>query len=236
MAYGQTGAGKTYTMEGNNFSSETKGIIPRSIIEMFSLLEQNRIHYKIRVSYFQIYNENIYDLLTSDKQNLQIREDKKRGVFVEGLSEYDVSSCEEIFEILQKGSQMRVTGSTKVNDLSSRSHAIFVMNIRQFDELNKIEETKFSRLNFVDLAGSERVRSTGATGIRLEESKKINQSLSALGNVISALAEAKPKSHIPFRDSKIARILENSLGGNCKTVLMVMISPSCDAFGETVIF
>lgn len=202
IAYGQTGTGKTFTMEG--------GILPRSANEIFQYINLNKMNFDfaIKVSYLQVYNETIQDLLTPDKSNLMIREDKKRGVFVEGLSEWTVRSIEEVFELIKKGSQMRITGATKMNDISSRSHAIFTITVQKchskVTDSHKISEIISGKLNFVDLAGSERVRMTGATGKRLEETKKINQSLSALGNVISSLSEPKGnKSHIPYRDSKV---------------------------------
>lgn len=143
---------------------------------------------------------------------------------------------------MQKGAQCRATATTKMNDLSSRSHAVFIIIVEQMTILNRADQydgedgpkqIKVGKLNLVDLAGSERVRVTQATGQRLEESKKINQSLSALGNVIAALTDLKARPHIPYRDSKLTRILEDSLGGNCKTTMMAMISPSADAFGES---
>lgn len=196
--------------------------------------------FMVRVSYLQIYNEVISDLLKVERTQLQIREDKKKGVFVEGLSEWAVRSPNEVYSLMQKGAQCRATASTKMNDLSSRSHAVFIIILEQMTILNAVEggadppkQIKVGKLNLVDLAGSERVRVTQATGQRLEESKSINQSLSALGNVIAALTDKKLRSHIPYRDSKLTRILEDSLGGNCKTTMMAMISPSADAFGET---
>lgn len=151
---------------------------------------------------------------------------------------------------MQKGALSRATATTKMNDLSSRSHAVFIIIVEQMttleDGTHVVNQTalaldddtpkqiKVGKLNLVDLAGSERVRVTGATGKRLEESKKINQSLSCLGNVIAALTDQKPRSHIPYRDSKLTRLLEDSLGGNCKTTMMAMISPSPDAFGESL--
>lgn len=160
---------------------------------------------------------------------------------MEGLSEWAVRSPNEIYSLMQKGALSRATATTKMNDLSSRSHAVFVIVVEQ---MNTFDEDPYSedgprqiimgKLNLVDLAGSERVRVTGATGKRLEESKKINQSLSCLGNVIAALTDLKSRSHIPYRDSKLTRLLEDSLGGNCKTTMMAMISPSHDAFGESL--
>jgi hypothetical protein len=213
FAYGQTGTGKTFTMEGftYNSSDNQRGIIPRSIEEIFNYIESFSSHdtkFMVRASYLQIYNESISDLLKPDKTNLQIREDKKRGVFVEGLSEWAVRSPSDIYTLLQRGASSRATASTKMNDVSSRSHAVFVVTVEQMtiidDERGEaLTQIKVGKLNMVDLAGSERIRVTGATGKQLEESKKINKSLSALGNVIYALTDNKGRTHIPYRDSKV---------------------------------
>ncbi|CAK60607.1 unnamed protein product (macronuclear) [Paramecium tetraurelia] len=240
IAYGQTGTGKTYTMHGFSFTpnSDQLGIIPRSLHNIFTHIQMksnSMTTFMVRASYLQIYNESISDLLRPDHQQLNIREDKKRGVFVENLSEWAVRSPPEIYQLMRRGNAKRVTASTRMNDTSSRSHAVFIITVEQIEETPDGKRARVGKLNLVDLAGSERVRVTGATGIRLEESKKINQSLSALGNVISALTELKqPKSHIPYRDSKITRLLEDSLGGNCKTTFMAMISPAIEAFSESL--
>ena len=177
--------------------------------------------------------------MKTDRNNLQIREDRKRGISVEGLSEWTVKSPHEIYQLLSKGTNSRVTASNKLNDISSRSHAVFIIMVEQIitesgslDE--SIKQIRNSKLNLVDLAGSERLSVTGAVGKRLEECKKINQSLSTLGNVISALTDTKSRTHIPYRDSKLTRLLEDSLGGNCKTTMMTMISPSYMCFSETL--
>ena len=183
-----------------------RGIIPRAIEDIFGYIQGDtsvRSKYLVRASYVQIYNEVISDLLKPERANLSIREDKKRGVFVEGLSEWVVRTPDEIYGLMERGATQRTTGSTRMNELSSRSHAVFIIIV----ENSKLEEEagqselrqsfKVGKLNLVDLAGSERVRLTGATGVRLEESKKINQSLSALGNVIKALTE--PKAGGPSR-------------------------------------
>ena len=243
IAYGQTSAGKTYTMEGFD-SEQLRGIIPRAIEDIFEYIEQKAsptMRFLVRASYLQIYNEVISDLLKSDRTNLQIREDKKKGVYVSGLSEWVVRSCQEIYGLIKRGAGVRATCATKLNEISSRSHAIFIIIVEQ-NEITINQETgehvnniKIGKLNLVDLAGSERVRISGAEGQRLEESKSINQSLSALGNVISALTESKRvRKHIPYRDSKLTRILEDSLGGNCKTTMMAMISPALEHYSETV--
>ena len=259
FAYGQTGTGKTYTMEGFD-SNNQRGIIPRAIEQIFEHVSSNitpRKRFLVRASYLQIYNECISDLLKPERTNLSIREDKKRGVFVEGLSEWVVRSPEEIYGLMERGGAMRATGAHKMNEMSSRSHAVFIIICEQSQKTyldkhgNEITETQIQKgvpvdekntkqsftvgkLNLVDLAGSERVRLTGATGVRLQESKKINQSLSALGNVIAALTDKKGRKHIPYRDSKLTRILEDSLGGNCKTTMMAMCSPAQEAFMESL--
>jgi hypothetical protein len=199
----------------------------------------------VRASYLQIYNEVISDLLKSDRTSLQIREDRRKGVFVEGLSEWAVRSPHEIYSLMRKGTQLRATATTKLNDLSSRSHAVFIIIVEQMSVLEEAadqaacpgdepKQIKVGKLNLVDLAGSERLSITGATGKRLDECKKINQSLSALGNVIAALTETRSRSHIPYRDSKLTRLLEDSLGGNCKTTMMAMVSPAYSSFAESL--
>ncbi|KAA0173549.1 hypothetical protein FNF27_05044 [Cafeteria roenbergensis] len=269
FAYGQTGTGKTYTMEGFD-SRDARGIIPRAIEQIFQHITSSvspRMRFLVRASYLQIYNENISDLLKPERTSLLIREDKRKGVYVEGLSEWVVRSPQEIYGLMERGGAMRATGSTRMNHLSSRSHAVFIiiaeqsettyldedgqeLSVEQFhrlvksrahgdDGLKRLEANvrqmfKVGKLNLVDLAGSERVRLTGATGQRLEESRKINQSLSSLGNVIAALTDPRGRQHIPYRDSKLTRILEDSLGGNCKTTMMAMISPALEAFVESL--
>ncbi|KAL0226918.1 hypothetical protein P9112_014242 [Eukaryota sp. TZLM1-RC] len=245
IAYGQTGTGKTFTMEG--LGEQSRGIIPRSIQEIFSFIKNCRspnMKFLIRASYLQIYNEVISDLLSPDKSNLSIREDRKKGVYVEGLSEWVVRTPAEIYGLMERGSHFRATASTRMNEVSSRSHAIFMIIVEQLEELedgnlnssgSREQCFRIGKLNLVDLAGSERVRLTRATGRRLDESKKINQSLSALGNVIAALTDqTKTRSHIPYRDSKLTRVLEDSLGGNCRTVMMAMISPALESFNESL--
>ena len=267
LAYGQTGTGKTYTMEGDRGTMLAYGqqrfglpgnapltdgaervIIPRAIEDIFDYIAKDshaRSKYLVRVSYLQIYNETVSDLLKPERTSLQIREDKKRGVFVEGQSEWVVRTPSEIYSLLERGAQLRATGATKMNDVSSRSHAVFTIIIEHStieDEetedgggsLVRKQSVTVGKLNLVDLAGSERVSLTGATGKRLDESKKINQSLSALGNVISALTDSKGRPHIPYRDSKLTRILEDSLGGNCITTVIAMVSPALEAYAESL--
>ena len=242
LAYGQTGTGKTYTMEGFTLVpfDDKRGVVPRVIEDIFSYInntkEKNKeIKFSIRTSYLQIYNEYISDLLIPQNKNLNIREDKKKGIFVDGLSEWIVNNSNEIYTLLGKGSENRAIASTTMNEISSRSHAIFIIILEQntLEYDNNIR--KISKLNLVDLAGSERTRITGAKGKQLEESKKINKSLSALGNVINALTELKGNiNHIPYRDSKLTRLLEDSLGGNCITTMITMISPCQNFISETL--
>ena len=244
FAYGQTGTGKTFTMEGFTYDQydESRGIIPRTIEDIFAYIESNSnkdTKFIIRAAYLQIYNEMISDLLkpNNPNKNLNIREDKKKGLYVEHLSEWAVRSPSDIYSLLERGASCREVSNTNMNDVSSRSHAVFMIIVEQLIsnlEINGKQITKIGKLNLVDLAGSERTRITGATGKQLEESKKINKSLSALGNVINALTDSKERKHIPYRDSKLTRLLENSLGGNCKTTMIATISPAQCSFNESL--
>lgn len=197
----------------------------------------------VRASYLQIYMETINDLLRPDRVNLNIREDKKKGFYVDGLSEWVVRTPKDIYNLIQRGTSSRAKAFTKANEISSRSHAVFIIVVEQLKLLEDLppdengdlsKQMIYGKLNLVDLAGSERLKVTGATGQRLEECKKINQSLSCLGNTISALVDNKPGSYIPYRDSKLTRLLEDSLGGNCKTTMMGMISPIFESFSESL--
>ena len=251
IAYGQTGAGKTHTMTGS-LTGEYRGIIPRAVDDVFDHISHDcgttvgdPVNYLVRASYLQIYNEVISDLLKPENKNLTVREDSKRGVFVEGLSEWVVRNPSDVYDLMSRGSEARMKGATRLNELSSRSHAIFILVVEKSyivesggDGGGSHRTVRMGKLNLVDLAGSERVHVTGARGARLEESKKINQSLSALGNVIGALTDPKRQqvkgAHIPYRDSKLTRILEDSLGGNCKTTFVAVISPAVEAFSESL--
>lgn len=240
FAYGQTGTGKTHTMEGFTYNPEDpeRGIVPRCIEDIFNNIEtvsNSNTKFIIRASYLQLYNENISDLLKPEKQNLTIREDKKRGIYVDNLSDWVVRNPNDIYALLEQGASYRATSSTLMNDVSSRSHAIFIITVEQMTSLDDGSTiTRVGKLNLVDLAGSERIKVTGAKGKQLEESKRINKSLSALGNVINALTDPKGTNHIPYRDSKLTRLLADSLGGNCKTTMITMISPCHDFFSESL--
>jgi kinesin family protein 5 len=234
FAYGQTGAGKSYTMMGSDIDDEAgRGVIPRIVQQVFAsiLASPSNIEYTVRVSYMEIYMERIRDLLMPQNDNLPVHEEKNRGVYVKGLLEVYVASEDEVYEVLRRGGSARAVAATNMNAESSRSHSIFVVTISQ-----KNVETgsqKSGQLFLVDLAGSEKIGKTGASGQTLEEAKKINKSLSALGMVINSLTDGK-SSHIPYRDSKLTRILQESLGGNSRTTLIINCSPSSYNDIETV--
>lgn len=226
FAYGQTGAGKSYTMMGGDIDDDVaKGVIPRIVEQIFAsiLASPSNIEYTVRVSYMEIYMERIRDLLMPQNDNLPVHEEKNRGVYVKGLLEVYVSSQDEVYEVLRRGGQARAVSATNMNQESSRSHSIFVVTVTQKNV--DTGSLKSGQLFLVDLAGSEKVGKTGASGQTLEEAKKINKSLSALGMVINALTDGKT-SHIPYRDSKLTRILQESLGGNSRTTLIINCSPS----------
>lgn len=234
LAYGQTGAGKSFTMMGSAIDDvEYKGIIPRITEQIFASIEQSpvNIEWTVRVSYMEIYMERIKDLLKPANDNLPIHEEKNRGVYVKGLLELYVSNVQEVFEVMRRGGINRAIASTNMNQESSRSHSIFVITVTQ----KNIEtgSAKSGMLFLVDLAGSEKVGKTGASGQTLEEAKKINKSLSALGMVINSLTDGK-SSHVPYRDSKLTRILQESLGGNSRTTLIINCSPSSYNDAETL--
>ena len=212
---------------------EQRGIIPRIVEQMFTsiLRSPGNIEYTVRVSYMEIYMEKIRDLLAPQNDNLPIHEEKSRGVYVKGLLEIYVSSVQEVYEVMRRGGAARATAATNMNQESSRSHSIFVITITQKNV--ETGSAKSGQLFLVDLAGSEKVGKTGASGQTLEEAKKINKSLSALGMVINSLTDGK-STHIPYRDSKLTRILQESLGGNSRTTLIINCSPSSYNDQETL--
>ncbi|XP_030643401.1 kinesin heavy chain-like [Chanos chanos] len=232
FAYGQTSSGKTHTMEGKLHDPQQMGIIPRIAQDIFDhiySMDEN-LEFHIKVSYFEIYLDKIRDLLDVSKTNLAVHEDKNRVPYVKGCTERFVSSPEEVMDVIDEGKANRHVAVTNMNEHSSRSHSIFLINIKQ--ENVETEKKLSGKLYLVDLAGSEKVSKTGAEGAVLDEAKNINKSLSALGNVISALAEGT-KTHVPYRDSKMTRILQDSLGGNCRTTIIICCSPSVFNEAET---
>lgn len=212
---------------------EGRGVIPRIVEQIFESILSSplNIEYTVRVSYMEIYMERIRDLLQPQNDNLPVHEEKNRGVYVKGLLEIYVSSVQEVYEVMRRGGNARAVAATNMNQESSRSHSIFVITITQKNV--ETGSAKSGQLFLVDLAGSEKVGKTGATGQTLEEAKKINKSLSALGMVINSLTDGK-SSHIPYRDSKLTRILQESLGGNSRTTLIVNCSPSSYNDAETL--
>lgn len=223
FAYGQTGSGKSHTMMGLDiYDPETQGIIPRASGMIFQSLNElaKDVVCTIKCSMLEIYKETLKDLLGNNCSNLKIKESPLRGIYVQGLSEEYVCCEEEMMEILSLGESNRTVASTKMNKVSSRSHQLFIVEVTQ-----KLTDNSEKRgiMNLVDLAGCEKVNQTGVTGNKLEEAKKINLSLSALGNVIHSLTSHS--DHIPYRDSKLTRLLQESLGGNYKTTLIVNCSP-----------
>lgn len=236
LAYGQTGTGKTYTMAGNPDSPQTKGIIPNAFAHIFGHIAKAKDNQKflVRVSYMEIYNEEVRDLLGKDvNKSLEVKERADIGVFVKDLSGYVVHNADDLENIMKLGNKNRVVGATKMNLESSRSHAIFSITVESSELADGIQHVKMGKLQLVDLAGSERQSKTQATGIRLKEATKINLSLSVLGNVISALVDGK-STHIPYRNSKLTRLLQDSLGGNSKTVMCATISPADSNYVETI--
>ncbi|XP_015435579.1 PREDICTED: kinesin heavy chain isoform X2 [Dufourea novaeangliae] len=232
FAYGQTSSGKTHTMEGVIGDPNKQGIIPRIVNDIFNHIygmEEN-LEFHIKVSYFEIYMDKIRDLLDVSKVNLSVHEDKNRVPFVKGATERFVSSPEEVFEVIEEGKSNRHIAVTNMNEHSSRSHSVFLINVKQENLEN--QKKLSGKLYLVDLAGSEKVSKTGAEGTVLDEAKNINKSLSALGNVISALADGN-KTHIPYRDSKLTRILQESLGGNARTTIIICCSPASFNESET---
>ncbi|XP_048868601.1 kinesin-1 heavy chain [Brienomyrus brachyistius] len=231
FAYGQTSSGKTHTMEGNLHDTDGMGIIPRIVQDIFNYIYSmdENLEFHIKVSYFEIYLDKIRDLLDVSKTNLSVHEDKNRVPYVKGCTERFVCSPEEVMDTIDEGKSNRHVAVTNMNEHSSRSHSIFLINVKQ--ENTQTEQKLSGKLYLVDLAGSEKVSKTGAEGAVLDEAKNINKSLSALGNVISALAEGT--TYVPYRDSKMTRILQDSLGGNCRTTIVICCSPSSYNEAET---
>ncbi|KAJ8570630.1 hypothetical protein K7X08_037602 [Anisodus acutangulus] len=253
FAYGQTGTGKTYTMEGECKRSKSghnsdlppgAGVIPRAVKQIFDMLESQNAEYSVKVTFLELYNEEITDLLAPDdlskvsiedrqKKQLPLMEDGKGGVLVRGLEEEIVASASEIFTLLERGSAKRRTAETLLNKQSSRSHSLFSITIHIKEANPEGEELiKCGKLNLVDLAGSENISRSGAREGRAREAGEINKSLLTLGRVISALVEHL--GHVPYRDSKLTRLLRDSLGGRTKTCIIATVSPAVHCLEETL--
>ena len=224
LAYGQTSSGKTYTMQGEMEEQSKQGIIPRMISHVFKhIYKHEDTDFMIKVSMIEIYQEKIRDLFDVSRVNLNIREDSIKGIYVDGASERYVGCPNDVLALLEIGSANRAQAATNMNEHSSRSHSIFILTINQTNK--KEGYSKIGKLYLVDLAGSEKISKTGATGHTLEEAKIINKSLTTLGRVINNLTDGK-STHIPYRESKLTRVLQESLGGNSKTCLIITCSPS----------
>ncbi|XP_024367331.1 kinesin-like protein KIN-12F isoform X4 [Physcomitrium patens] len=248
FAYGQTGSGKTHTMLGDisdfgHQPSDNRGMTPRVFESLFTkmkLAEEAQKHenlkFKCRCSFLEIYNEQITDLLEPSSSNLQVREDATKGVYVEGLTEVEVQNEQDVLHLLLLGAANRRVAATNMNNESSRSHSVFTCIIESQWECDQMINYRFGRLNLVDLAGSERQRASGAEGERLKEAASINKSLSTLGLVIMVLVDTAngKQRHVPYRDSKLTFLLQDSLGGNSKTTIIANISPSICASLETL--
>uniref|UniRef100_A0A8C6YIF4 Kinesin family member 21A n=1 Tax=Naja naja TaxID=35670 RepID=A0A8C6YIF4_NAJNA len=275
FAYGQTGAGKTYTMGTGfdvNIMEEEQGIIPRAVKHLYKCIEEKKHvaiqqglpppEFKVNAQFLELYNEEVLDLFDSTrdidsknkKSNIKIHEDSAGGIYTVGVTTRTVNAESEMMQCLKLGALSRSTASTQMNVQSSRSHAIFTIHlcqtrvcppldadnvtdnriIMESSQLNEFE-TLTAKFHFVDLAGSERLKRTGATGERAKEGISINCGLLALGNVISALGDKSKKvTHVPYRDSKLTRLLQDSLGGNSQTVMIACVSPSDRDFMETL--
>ncbi|XP_044181974.1 LOW QUALITY PROTEIN: kinesin-like protein KIF13B [Acropora millepora] len=243
FAYGQTGSGKTFTMMG---SHDQNGLIPRLCGELFDRISQNEdenITYKVEVSYIEIYNEKVRDLLCprGNHAMLRVREHKILGPYVEGLTKLVVSSFKDIETLMIEGNKSRTVAATNMNTESSRSHAVFniVLTRSEYDHQTESIGEKVSKLSLVDLAGSERASKSGAEGERLKEGSNINRSLVTLGQVISSLADqsggkSRKALHVPYRDSVLTWLLKDNLGGNSKTVMVATVSPAADNYEETL--
>lgn len=240
LAYGQTGSGKTYTMQGPSVEDMpdaeaargARGLIPRMLDDLFDRMEGfDAVEFDVRASFIEIYNEHMYDCITP-KATLRMYEDSRRGLLITGATEVPVKSASAAQEVYAGGIVNRKTFETKMNAESSRSHAVFLLTVARQEMARNV--TKFSQLYLVDLAGSEKVWKTGAEGDRLEEAKYINKSLLALGNVIAKLSTKEKPAHVPYRDSKLTRLLQNSLGGNSRTCLCINLSPNSFNSQETL--
>lgn len=244
FSYGQTGSGKTFTIIGGSsvsFNDNHTGIIPRCLDFIFTKINSDtrinkNLEFLIKCSFLEIYNEQIRDLLVDEPRNLQIREDIKKGVYVEDLTEETILNLDQSLKYLGKGLQRRHIGTTLMNCKSSRSHSVFTVFIESKEKREEVWSFRNSLLNIIDLAGSERQKAAGTFGERLREAAMINKSLSTLGDVINSLVEiAEGKNrYVRYRDSKLTFLLKDSIGGNSKTCIVANISPSIISYGETL--
>lgn len=237
FAYGQTGTGKTHTMMGNPFDENLRGLQPRCLEYLFYALKQHSdAENLIKITYVEIYNEKIIDLLSDKDSSLSLREDIEKGVFIENVKEVVVNSYSEAYEIIGQGLKRRHVGETGMNEQSSRSHSVFTIHYQTYEKRAECSSFKTAKFNFVDLAGSERQKLTKSVGDRLKEGCNINRSLAVLGDVINSLADNTRgrAKFVRYRDSKLTFLLKNSLGGNSKTAFIANVSPSSSYVIETL--
>jgi len=238
LAYGQTASGKTHTMTGVLDDPDAQGLIPRMVQDLLisCTTPEPDIEFQVAVSYVEIYQEQLRDLLETDStKTLKIREHEARpgsplSVYIENGTSVTVTSTQQVMDLLRKGGANRAVAGTQMNEHSSRSHAVFILQLTKTDK--RLQKRKLSRLFLVDLAGSEQVDRSGVTGQALQEAMKINQSLSTLARVIHSLTS--DRSHVPYRDSKLTRLLSDTLGGNSKTVLLLACAAAKDCTRETL--
>ena len=232
FAYGPTGSGKTFTMSGSSSNFNYRGIIPRAITRLFQELG-GKVDYesKVTISYLEIYNEIIFDLLSpipanEQKGEINFQEDAKGNIVVKGLTKHSVANEEEAFNLLFEGESNRTVSEHQLNKGSTRSHCIFTISVEMKSKVESSEKVLTSKLNFVDLAGSERVKETGSSGLALKEAAYINKSLTFLEQVVVSLTDkTKRKEYVPYRQSKLTHILKDAIGGNCRTVMIATIWP-----------
>ncbi|KAI7832420.1 P-loop containing nucleoside triphosphate hydrolase protein, partial [Gamsiella multidivaricata] len=245
FAYGQTGSGKTYTMQGPTsmtsiVNHKERGIIPRCLEYLFELIAQEEqmissVKYLCKASYIEIYNENIYDLLDNSTTARATREDIKRGVYVDGVTEESIHNPEDAYKVCED-TVNRHTSATAMNRESSRSHTVLTLTIQSMTLVDGINHIRESRFNLVDLAGSERQKQANTEGMRLKEAGNINKSLLCLGSVINALGEIASghSRHVHYRDSRLTFLLKDSLGGNSNTFIVANVSPSALCYQESL--
>ena len=238
FAYGQTGTGKTYTMDGLEGKPDKIGIIPRSFNQIFAAIKNapSDVDYLVRASMFELYNEELIDSFNKNdkKEKLEIHEDPKSGFYVKNLSILNITEEKELLELLSHGKSTRKVRATAMNDYSSRSHSIFTIIVEssEMDPLTKQSRFKMGKLNLVDLAGSEKQKQTKTTDEGLKEGININLSLTTLGNVINLLVKGSP--HVPYRNSKLTKLLSDSLGGNSKTLMLANVGPAKSNYAESL--
>lgn len=214
-------------------TSTKPGVVPNTLDEIYRGVDDQQESVKVYISYIEVYNEVLRDLLSSEEAILDLREEPGKGAVIHGVKEIEARNKEEIMTMFKVGNKNRVKESTLANEVSSRSHAVLIIHLVTEEEVKNKKVKKQARLSMIDLAGSERAAYTMNKGMRMIEGANINKSLLALGNCINALSKGK-KGHVPFRDSKLTRLLKDSLAGNCRTVMIANVSPSVSCYEDTL--